>query len=110
MASRSPITVADVRAATHETIASLDESFFRVRFDRLTPSEKRYLRAMAELGPGPHRSGAIADVLERTVTSLAPTRNSLIAKRMIWSPSHGDTAFTVPLFDEFMKRIMPLVE
>jgi hypothetical protein len=78
-----------------------------VRFDRLTPSEKKYLRAMAALGPGPHRSGDIADVLGRQVTSLGPTRGKLISKGMIWSPSHGDTAFTVPLFDEFMRRIMP---
>jgi hypothetical protein len=78
-----------------------------VRFDRLTPSERKYLRAMAELGAGPHRSGDIASVLKRDVTSLGPTRNQLIAKGMIWSPSHGDTAFTVPLFDEFMHRIMP---
>jgi len=85
----------------------LDKSFFRVRFDRLTPLEKKYLRAMSELGPGPHRSGDIADQLNRGVTSLGPTRNQLIAKGMIWSPSHGDTAFTVPLFDEFMRRIMP---
>ena len=77
-----------------------------VRFDRLTPAEKRYLRAMAELGPGPHRSGDIAEMLGRKVTTLGPTRNQLIAKGMIWSPNHGDTAFTVPLFDEFMKRIM----
>ncbi len=87
--------------------ADLDESFFRVRFDRLTPAEKKYLRAMAELGPGPHRSGDAAKVLDREVTSLGPIRNSLIAKGMIWSPSHGDTAFTVPLFDQFMRRIMP---
>ena len=77
------------------------------RFDRLTPSGKKYLRAMAELGPGPHPSGDIADELDRGVTSLGPTRSQLIAKGMIWSPSHGDTAFTVPLFDEFMRRIMP---
>ncbi|MGE3872151.1 MAG: hypothetical protein AB7F74_04245 [Parvibaculaceae bacterium] len=76
-------------------MAALDESFFRVRFDRLTPLEKKYLRAMAELGPGPHRSGDVAEVLDRGVTSLGPTRNQLIAKGMIWSPSHGDTAFTV---------------
>jgi hypothetical protein len=88
-------------------VAALDESFFRVRFDRLTPLEKRYLRAMAELGAGPHRSGDIAEMLGRKVTALGPTRNQLIAKGMIWSPSHGDTAFTVPLFDEFMRRIMP---
>lgn len=107
VASASPITLADVRCASREALAGLDESFFRVRFDRLTPSEKRYMRAMAELGPGPHRSGDIAEELGRKVTSLGPTRNQLIAKGMVWSPSHGDTAFTVPLFDEFMRRIMP---
>lgn len=106
-ASQSPITKRDVEIGSQTAIAALDESFFRVRFDRLTPTEKRYLRAMAELGSGPHRSGAIAEVLGREVSSLAPTRAQLISKGMIWSPSHGDTAFTVPLFDEYMKRIMP---
>lgn len=106
-AAQSPITRADVQHATQSAIAALDESFFRVRFDRLTPVEKRYLRAMSELGPGPHRSGDIAKILSRKVTALGPTRNQLISKGMIWSPNHGDTAFTVPLFDEFMRRIMP---
>ncbi len=106
-ASKSPITLADVELASASVVAALDESFFRVRFDRLTPLEKKYLRAMAELGPGPHRSGDIADQLSRAVTALGPTRNQLIAKGMIWSPSHGDTAFTAPLFEEFMHRIMP---
>ena len=103
----SPITLRDVKLASKAAVAALDESFFRVRFDRLTPIEKKYLRAMAELGPGPHRSGEVAEKLDRKVTSLGPTRNQLIAKGMVWSPSHGDTAFTVPLFDEFMRRIMP---
>ena len=106
-AEESPITLDDVQSASVTAIASLDKSFFRVRFDRLTPSEKRYLRAMAELGPGPHRSSQISQILKRGVTSLSPMRNQLISKGMIWSPGHGDTAFTVPLFDEFMKRIMP---
>src|SRR6185369_4399405 len=106
-ASGSPITRDDVSIASTSAVAALDESFFRVRFDRLTPGEKKYLRAMAELGPGPHRSGAIADCLEREVTTLGVLRNKIIAKGMIWSPNHGDTAFTVPLFDEFMRRIMP---
>ena len=106
IALQSPITREDVVSASQEAIAALDESFFRVRFDRLTPIEKKYLRAMAELGPGPHRSGDIADQLKRTVQSFGPTRSNLILKGMIWSPTHGDTAFTVPLFDEFMKRIM----
>jgi hypothetical protein len=107
IATASPITVADVQGASVEAVAALDESFFRVRYDRLTPTGKRYLRAMAELGAGPHRSGDIAAELGRDVTSLAPLRNQLIGKGMIFSPNHGDTAFTVPLFDEFMKRTMP---
>lgn len=107
VAAASPITAADVQRATQTVIAALDEKFFRVRFDRLTPLEKRYLRAMAELGAGPYRSGDIAEQLSRGVTSLAPTRGQLIAKGMIWSPGHGDTAFTVPMFDQFMRRIMP---
>ena len=106
-ATTSPITESDVESASEQAVAALDESFFHVRFDRLTPMEKRYLRAMAALGPGPHRSGDIAETLNRKVTALAPLRNGLIGKGMIWSPNHGDTAFTVPLFDEFMKRRMP---
>jgi hypothetical protein len=73
----------------------------------LTLAEKKYLRAMAELGPGPHRSGAVAEALGRKVTSLAPIRNQLIAKGMIFSPSHGDTVFTVPSFDLVLHRMMP---
>lgn len=106
-AERTPITAANVEVASQQAIAALDQSFFSVRFDRLTPAEKRYMRAMAQLGTGPHRSGDIANILNRQVTSLAPTRNQLINKGMIWSPSHGDTAFTVPMFDQFMQRIMP---
>ena len=107
VAETSPITVSNVEIASKQAVATLDESFFLVRFDRLTPSEKKYVRAMAALGSGPHRSGDIANELKRQVSSLAPTRNQLINKGMIWSPSHGDTAFTVPMFDEFMLRIMP---
>lgn len=107
VADASPISRADARRATTLALAELDAGFFRVRFDRLTPAEKRYLRAMAELGPGPHRSGDIAERLGKGVTSVAPVRSTLVAKGMIYSPAHGDTAFTVPLFDGFMKRIMP---
>jgi hypothetical protein len=110
IASSSPITVVDAIAATEAAIAQLDSSFFRVRFDRLTPSEKRYMRAMAELGAGPHRSGDVAEILKRQVNSIAPTRSALIRKGMAYSPAHGDIAFTVPLFDGFMKRIMRLEE
>ena len=106
-ASSSPITSDDVVIASTTAVAALDESFFRVRFDRLTPKEKKYLRAMAELGAGPHRSGDVAACYGADVTSLAPTRSSLIIKGMVWSPSHGDTAYTVPMFDEFMRRTIP---
>lgn len=106
-ADTSPIGADDIEAATRSALAELDASFFRVRFDRLTPAEKRYLRAMASIGPGPHRSGDVADALGVKVSSVAPTRNSLIAKGMLYSPAHGDTAFTVPLFDAFMRRVMP---
>lgn len=88
-------------------IKALDDNFFRVRFDRLTPREKQYLRAMAELGEGSQRSGDIASVLKVEVQSIAPIRGSLIKKGMIYSPAHGDTAFTVPLFDGYMKRTIP---
>ena len=107
VAENSPITVSDVEMASRQVMAALDQSFFLVRFDRLSPTEKKYLRTMAELGAGSHRSGNIAKKLNRRVTSLAPIRSQLINKGMIWSPSHGDTAFTVPMFDEFMRRIMP---
>jgi hypothetical protein len=107
VAPSSPITADHVRVATVHALADLDASFFRVRFDRLTPAEKNYLRAMATLGAGPHRSGDIAEELGRKVNSLGPARSALIAKGMVYSPDHGDTAFTVPLFDQFMKRMMP---
>ena len=107
VAERSPIDSGDVARASKEVTAALDAGFFRARFDRLTPTQKRYLRAMAELGPGPHRSGEIARTLDRKVTALGPTRAQLIAKGMVWSAARGDTAFTVPYFDRFMRRVMP---
>ena len=107
-AGHSPITLDDVNGcATVRAINELDQSFFRVRLDRLTPAERRYMRAMAELGRGPHRSGDIAHELGKEVRTVAPVRSKLIDKGMIYSPAHGDTAFTVPLFDEYMKRILP---
>ncbi len=107
LAPSSPITKADVERASDVALAALDENFFRVRFDRCTPAERRYLRAMAALGPGPHRSGDIAQTLSQKVITLAPLRNRLIRKGMIWAPSHGDTAFTVPLFHDYLARVMP---
>jgi len=106
-AETSPITAEVVRAASAVAIAHLDQSFFRVRFDRLTPREKDYLRALAELGNNPQRSGEIAQMLGVKSERVAALRSGLIGKGMIYSPQHGDTAFTVPLFAEFMRRIMP---
>ena len=106
-ASASPITRENARSATDLATLELDASFFRVRFDRLTPAEKKYIRAMAELGEGPHRSGDIAHLLNRDVQAVAPIRAKLISKGMIYSQSHGDNSFTVPLFDAYMKRVMP---
>ena len=109
-AQQSPITEQDVLASHAPAIAKLDESFFRVRLDRMTPIERRYMRALAELGPGAHRSGDIARCYGAKVTTVAPIRSNLIAKGMIYSPAHGDTAFTVPLFDQFMRRELPIMD
>jgi hypothetical protein len=96
-----------VRLAAPDVQHQLDNNFFLVRMDRLTPAEKQYLQAMTELGPGPHRSGDIATKLGVKVESVAPRRSALIQKGMVYSPAHGDTAFTVPLFDEFLRRDLP---
>ncbi|MDE2337831.1 MAG: ATP-binding protein [Gammaproteobacteria bacterium] len=106
-ATRSPISLSDIQGAHDIVVADLDAGFFQVRLDRLTPSEQRYLRAMAELGPGPHRSGDVAKALKMKVESAAPIRAGLIKKGMAFSPAHGETAFTVPLFDQYLKREMP---
>ncbi len=103
-APSSPVDVTDLERVTPRVLRHLDENFFLVRFDRLTPKEKEYLSAMARLGPGPHRSGDIASTLGVRVESVAPRRSGLISKGMIYSPAHGDTAFTVPLFDQFLRR------
>lgn len=106
-AERCPITAEDVEIANPTAISALDDSFFRVRFDRMTPSEKLYLRAMADLGEGPYNSTTIAEHLGRKPSSFGPVRASLVAKGMIYTPGYGQSAFTVPLFDAFMRRIMP---
>lgn len=107
LAPKPLIDLKVVKRATEHSVRRLDEGFFRVRFDRLTPREKAYMRAMASLGPGPHRSGEVADELKVSVRSVAPVRSSLINKGMIYSPAHGDTGFTVPLFDAYLRRRMP---
>ncbi len=107
IANDTVIDVKDIEEATKIAMERLDESFFHVRFDRLTPREKEYLLALAVLGAKPQRSGDIAKSLKIDVNQAAPIRSGLIKKGMIYSPTHGDTAFTVPLFNDFMLRTMP---
>lgn len=109
-AAASPISLKVVQETTPLVETRLDENFFRVRFNRLTPREKTFLRAMAYLGAGPYRTADIADALGAKITTLGPVRASLIRKGMIYSPAHGDMAFTVPLFDQFMIRTIPEFE
>ena len=110
VAKKSPITLDDVKLATELALNKLDDSFFRVRFDRCTPHERTYLRAMAELELGTQKSGDIAHLMGKSSQQVAPIRAKLIGKGMIYSPAHGDNRFTVPLFGEFMKRAMPDLE
>jgi len=107
LAVSSPIELELVQSAAEAVVKRLDQNFFRVRFDRLTPGEKNFLRAMAQLGSGAIRSGDIANCLGVKVNSIGPVRSKLIKKGMVYSPAYGDIAFTVPLFDEFMKRAIP---
>lgn len=109
-ATASPISLQVVQETSDLVSKRLDKNFFRVRFDRLTPREKKYLRAMAELGAGPNRTADVAEKLGANISKLGPVRASLIKKGMVYSPSHGDMAFTVPLFDEFMRRAIPNFE
>jgi hypothetical protein len=110
IAENNIITKDDVLHANNVSIKALDGAFFRVRFDRCTPSERKYMRALAEFGPGAARSGDIASKLGVRTQSVGPVRSGLIKKGMIYSPQHGDTAFTVPLFDAYMRRVMPDLE
>ena len=106
IASHTPISEAHAKEATLQALAGLDASFFRIRFEQLTAMQKHYLRAMAELGAEPVASGKIAELLNKKVTDLGKIREQLISKGLIYSPAHGETAFTVPLFDSFMKRVI----
>ncbi len=107
LAPKSPITLDDVLHASLEATRQLDESFFRVRLDRVTDAEQRYLRSMAELGAGPYRTKDISALTKKARASFGPVRDSLIKKGMIYSPKYGEIDFTVPLFDQFMKRVLP---
>jgi len=109
-AEESPIKLTAIKNISESALYELDQSFFKVRLDRCTPSEKKYMRALAELGQGVHRSSDIADILGVKPASISPTRSSLIKKGMIYSPSYGATEFTVPLFDQYMKRAMPNID
>jgi len=110
LAESSPIIERVAQAATAASIPRLDANFFKVRYDRLTPHEKRVLRAMADFGAGPYRTADVAGRLGVPINRMGPVRAKLIRKGMIYSPGHGDLAFTVPLFDEFMIRQMPTFE
>lgn len=101
---RSPIAMTCIEVAEKEALRRLDEGFFKVRIDRLTPKEKQYVIAMARIGAGPYRSSEVADKLGEKLAAFGPRRAQLIAKGMIYSPAHGDIAFTVPMFDEYLKR------
>lgn len=100
----SPIDVRDVMTASSAALRRLDEGFFRVRFDRLTPKESEYVTAMAKLGKGPYRSSDVADELGESVQSLGPCRANIIHKGMIYSPAYGDINFTVPMFEDYLQR------
>ncbi len=104
VAEQSPIGAADVEKASATVLKRLDDGFFKVRFDRLTPKEREYVIAMAKLGKGPYRSSDVADQLGESVQSLGPRRAKIISKGMIYSPEYGDIDFTVPMFDDFLRR------
>ena len=103
-AADSPIDVSDVEVASRKALARLDEGFFRVRFDRLTNAEVEYVKAMASLGKGPYKVNDVAKALKKQPKSFGPRRASIIDKGMIYSPSYGEIDFTVPLFDDFLRR------
>ena len=107
VADSSPITAAYLDAASQSAMRELDRGFFRVRFDRLTQQERNYVRAMADLGEGPYRTSAVTEKLNRNVQSFSPTRDNLISKGTIWPTTYGYIDFTVPMFDEFLRRVMP---
>ncbi len=102
--SASPITVGDVESVLPLVEAGLDESFFRVRAERTTELELRYLYAMAELGSQPHRASEVARRIDRTAEQAGPIRSRLIDKGLLYTPGHGYAAFTVPQFDRYMLR------
>lgn len=101
------ITLADVDRSIPVVTAQLDDGFFRVRTRSTSNAERAYMRAMAELGPGPVRASEVAAVLGKKPNGVGPTRDGLIKRALCYSPRYGQIAFTVPLFDEYMKRWVP---
>lgn len=106
VADASPIRKDDVVNASSQVIQQLDENFFKVRFNRVTHKEREFLHAMATLGDGPCKSSDVATVMHKTVGAIGPLRGNLIKKGMIYSPEYGMLDFTVPLFGDFMLRVM----
>jgi len=108
LAGRSPITAVDVGAAMPAAQAALDTSIYAVRVQRATDQERRYMRSMAELGPGPYRSGDVAAKLDRKTSEVSMIRQRLLDKGLVYATEdYGYVDFTVPHFGEFMARYMP---
>lgn len=106
-AAKSPITLADAKTASAAATAALDEGIFKVRLARLTERQKAYARAMAEFGSEPVHSSDVAAKLGLSLSQAAPIRDELIKKGMAYSPERGLIGFTVPKFDEFLRRTAP---
>lgn len=105
VANNSPIDKVDIEEASSLALKRLDEGFFRVRFDRLTPKEREYVIAMASVGGrGPYRSSDVAEILGESTQKLGPRRAKIIRKGMIYSQAHGDIDFTVPMFADYLQR------
>ena len=98
------VTLADARLGAAIGRAALDDGFFRVRWERATRAEQRYLRAMAADGDGGSASGEVAVRLGRAATSFGPARANLISKGLVYAPEHGVVAFTVPGMADFILR------
>jgi hypothetical protein len=110
VAAGPEISEDDIRAAEPAYEAKLDASFFRVRLDRATDLQRAYLRAMAQLGSTAQKASDVADVMGRTSTNLGPTRAELINMGLLYTPQHGYAAFTVPHFDRFLLRAIPVLD
>lgn len=100
----NPVTRKDVETVDSVVTEQLDGNFFHVRMERLTPSERMFLRTMATFDGPTVKMADISSALGISPNALGPRRSSLIKRGMIYSPEHGLVAFTVPLFNEFLRR------